>query len=186
MTYFIKVSILALWGACFISLAHAETFVLSSHQVKSGGRLSNKQVFKGFGCDGENQSPSLSWQGAPAGTKSYALTLYDPDAPTGSGWWHWVIFNIPASTHSLEEDAGDIKSGKAPKGSIQSKTDFGEAGFGGACPPEGDKPHHYQFKIYALDIDQIPLTQAASGAMVGFYLKQHALAQAQLEATYSR
>jgi len=186
MTYFSKFSILTLLAAFSISLVHAERFVLSSEQIKPGDRLSNEQVFKGFGCDGGNQSPSLRWQGAPEGTRSYALTLYDPDAPTGSGWWHWVIFNIPLTTHSLESGAGDIKAGKAPEGSIQSKTDFGVAGFGGACPPEGDKAHRYQFTIYALDTDQLPLEQDASGAMVGFYLNQHALAKATLEATYSR
>ena len=186
MTYFSKFSIFTLLAAFSISLVHAEKFVLSSEQIRPGDRLSNEQVFKGFGCDGGNQSPSLRWQGAPQGTKSYAVTLYDPDAPTGSGWWHWVIFNIPAATHSLESGAGDVKAGKAPKGSIQSETDFGVVGFGGACPPEGDKAHRYQFTVYALDTDQLPLKQGASGAMVGFYLNQHALAKATLEATYSR
>ena len=186
MTYLSKVLTTTLLAAFLIPLVYAEDFILSSPQIKSGDRLSNKQVFKGFGCDGGNKSPPLSWQGAPDNTKSYAVTLYDPDAPTGSGWWHWVMFNIPATTQSLEEGAGDIKTGKAPKGSVQSETDFGAAGFGGACPPEGDKPHRYQFRVYALDVDQLPLKQDASGAMVGFYLNQHALAQAGLEATYSR
>jgi Raf kinase inhibitor-like YbhB/YbcL family protein len=186
MTCFSKISMLTVLAAFSISLANAEEFVLSSAQIKPGDQLSNEQVFKGFGCDGDNKSPSLSWKGAPDNTKSYAVTLYDPDAPTGSGWWHWVVFNIPAATHSLDEGAGDIKTGKAPKGSVQSETDFGVAGFGGACPPEGDKPHRYQFTIVALDVDQLPLKQDASGAMVGFYLNQHALAKAVLEATYSR
>jgi len=186
MIFFSKLSILTLLAAFSVSLVHAEEFVLSSAQIKPGDRLSNEQVFKGFGCDGNNESPSLSWQGMPDNTKSYAVTLYDPDAPTGSGWWHWVMFNIPASIHSLEKGAGDIKTGKAPKGSIQSETDFGATGFGGACPPEGGKPHRYQFTVYALDVDKLPLKQDASGAMVGFYLNQHALAKAVLEATYSR
>jgi len=186
MTCFSKISMLAVLAAFSISLASAEEFVLSSAQIKPGDQLSNEQVFDGFGCDGDNKSPALSWKGAPDNTKSYAVTLYDPDAPTGSGWWHWVVFNIPASTHSLDEGVGNIKTGKAPKGSVQSETDFGVTGFGGACPPEGDKPHRYQFTVFALDIDQLPLKQDASGAMVGFYLNQHALSKAVLEATYSR
>jgi len=182
----IKQLTLSLFLMVIISCSYAETFTLTSPEIKSGERLPSAQVFEGFGCDGGNQSPALSWKGAPKDTKSYALTLYDPDAPTGSGWWHWVIFNIPAEIHSLDSGAGDAKAGKTPKGSVQSETDFGAVGFGGACPPEGDKPHRYQFTVYALDVEELPLKKDASGAMVGFYLNQHTLTQARLEATYSR
>ena len=110
------------------------TFTLSSPDIKAESHLTNKQVFNDFGCSGDNISPALHWNGAPKGTQSYALTVYDPDAPTGSGWWHWVVFNIPAKSNALP--AHIQADGKGlPDGAIQSLTDFGPPGFGGACPP---------------------------------------------------
>lgn len=161
-------------------------FRLSSPAVEAGQSLLEAQVFKGFGCTGANVSPQLNWENAPSGTKSFALTLYDPDAPTGSGWWHWVIFNIPATTTRLNANAGDLAAQQAPSGSIQSRTDFGAPGYGGPCPPAGDRAHRYQFTVYALDVDQLPLDANASGALVGFYLNQHALGRAMLEGRYAR
>ncbi len=124
----------------------AGKFTLRSADVKPGAMLTEQQVFNGFGCSGANVSPQLSWQNAPQGTKSFVLTVYDPDAPTGSGWWHWVVYDIPASTKELPQGAG---SGKAPlpDGAKQGRTDFGAPGFGGACPPPGDKPHRYVFTV---------------------------------------
>jgi Raf kinase inhibitor-like YbhB/YbcL family protein len=159
---------------------------LSSNEIQHGESLSERHVYQGFGCQGGNTSPALSWKAAPKGTRSFALTLYDPDAPTGSGWWHWVIYNIPASAHSLAANAGDPASGQAPKGSVQSRTDYGTPGFGGACPPAGDKPHRYQFKLFALDVEKLELPAESSAAMVGFMLNAHALDTAVLEATYQR
>src|SRR5499427_9572180 len=121
----------------------ASAFKLESPTIKPGATLTEAQVYNSFGCSGKNQSPPLSWTGAPAGTKSFALTVYDPDAPTGSGWWHWVVFNIPANATGLPKNAGDVKSNLAPAGSVQSRTDFGTPGWGGPCPPKGDKPHRY-------------------------------------------
>ena len=118
----------------------AGSFTLSSAEIKPGATVAEAQVFKGFGCEGGNVSPSLAWKNAPAGTKSFALTVYDPDAPTGSGWWHWVMFNIPADVNALPAGAGDSAGGKAPRGAIQSRTDFGKPGYGGPCPPQGDRP----------------------------------------------
>ncbi len=162
----------------------ADGFTLSSKSVK--GRLADEQVYSGFGCSGRNISPDLSWQDAPKGTKSFAVTVYDPDAPTGSGWWHWLIFNIPASTDHLVKDAGNVKKSLAPKGSVQSITSFGQTGYGGACPPKGDKPHRYVFTVYALDTPKLELDSQATPALVGFYLNRHALAKASLLAYYSR
>jgi hypothetical protein len=129
-----------------------------------------------------NVSPALSWSGAPAGTKSFALNIYDPDAPTGSGWWHWVVFNIPPATTSLPKGAGDVKKKLMPKGAIQSRTDFGADGYGGPCPPAGDKPHHYQITVFAVDVDKLPdaNNDTASAALVGFDLHFHTLAKATL------
>ncbi len=173
-------------GIFMVSIAAAGQFSLGSPQLKPGGRLAETQVFSGFGCIGKNISPALLWKDAPAGVKSFAVTVYDPDAPTGSGWWHWLIFNIPANIYNLPENAGDSGSVLAPKGSVQSRTDYGKPGYGGACPPVGDKPHRYQFTVYALDTERIDLDANASGAMVGYYLNSHTIARALLTVYYSR
>jgi len=169
-----------------VNPAFAADFSLTSPQLKEGGRLTEAQVFAGFGCEGKNISPALEWKNAPQGVKSFAVTVYDPDAPTGSGWWHWVIFNIPAGVNSLPENAGNPGAGLAPKESIQSMTDFGKPGFGGACPPKGDKPHRYIFTVHALKVDKLPLEAAAPAAMVGFFLNQNSLGKATLTVHYSR
>src|ERR1700758_4583414 len=144
------------------------SFRLSSNDLKDGQRMPEAQVFNGMGYSGGNRSPHLAWDGAPEGTKSFVLTCYDPDAPTGSGWWHWVIVNIPASATSLDKNAGDPKADAAPKGSLQIRTDFGTPGYGGPCPPKGDKPHRYIFTVFAVDGDTLPVDASASAAAVGF------------------
>ena len=158
----------------------ADNFTLKSNDLK--GQLTNKQVFNGFGCSGENISPELSWENAPAGTKSFAVTVYDPDAPTGSGWWHWVAFDISKNKMSLPTGFGNSES----KDAIQSITDFGKTGFGGACPPKGDKAHRYIFTVHALDVDTIGLDKNANAALVGFYLNSHTIAKASLISYYGR
>jgi len=165
---------------------HAPGLVLTSTEVHSGRSMSAAQVLDQFGCTGQNQSPSLSWSGAPAKTKSFAVTLYDPDAPTGSGWWHWVVYNIPASEHQLAAGAGKADGSGLPAGSVQGMTDFGSPGYGGPCPPQGDKPHRYIFTLYALDTDKVDLPASATAAMVGFNLHGHTLAKATLIARYGR
>ena len=185
---------LAIWiaalGVCGLgaSAANAQSMTLTSADIKEGATIANEQVFKGFGCTGGNLSPALSWSGAPATTKSFAVSIYDPDAPTGSGWWHWVVFNIPAGTTSLPKGAGDVKKKLMPKGAIQSRTDFGADGYGGPCPPAGDKPHHYQITVFAVDVDKLPdaKNDAASAALVGFDLHFHTLAKATLTGLYGR
>lgn len=177
-------------SAALLALALAPQFALafdlSSPDVPAGGTLTAKQVFNGFGCTGENISPKLVWKDAPADAKSFAVTVYDPDAPTGSGWWHWVIFNIPKNVTELPANTGNLKSGLAPKGSVQSATDFGKPGFGGACPPVGDKPHRYIFTVFALKVDKLPLDKNATAAMVGFNLNANALGRASFTAHYGR
>jgi Raf kinase inhibitor-like YbhB/YbcL family protein len=163
----------------------AGKFTLTSKDVKPGGTLTDQQVFNGFGCSGANVSPELSWKGAPAGTKSFVVTVYDPDAPTGSGWWHWVVYDIPATATGLPQGAG---SGKAPlpEGAKEGRTDFGAPGFGGACPPPGDKPHRYVFTVYALKTDKLPVPADASPAMVGYMTRANSLGSASFTATYAR
>jgi hypothetical protein len=173
-------------AAFLATAAHAGGFGLSSPEIKPGSRLAAEQVFKGFGCEGGNVSPELAWQGAPKGTKSLAVTAYDPDAPTGSGWWHWVVFNLPADTTGLKKGAGDPKANLMPTGAVQSRTDFGQTGYGGPCPPVGDKPHHYIFTVYALKTDKLPLDENSPAAMVGYYLHQNLLGKATLLGRYGR
>jgi Raf kinase inhibitor-like YbhB/YbcL family protein len=160
-------------------------FRLHSPTVAPDRMLSNDQVYSGFGCSGKNISPALSWSGAPKATKSFAVTVYDPDAPTGSGWWHWVVYNIPASVTELAVGAGNT-GGTLPPGAVQGHTDFGTSGFGGACPPAGDKPHRYIFTVYALKSEKISVPDEASAAMVGFMIHANALAKASLTAHYGR
>ncbi len=169
------------------SAADAQSMTLTSADLKEGATISNEQVLNGLGCNGGNLSPALSWSGAPAGTKSFAVSIYDPDAPTGSGWWHWVVFNIPAGTTSLPKGAGDVKKKLMPKGAIQSRTDFGSDGYGGPCPPQGDKPHRYQITGFAVDVDKLPdAKNDAASALVSSDLRSHTLAKATLTGLYGR
>jgi len=176
--------ILIVFGVFGVGSVFGQGFTLKSDDLS--GQLTEMQVFSGFGCTGKNISPSLKWSDAPEEAKSFAITVYDPDAPTGSGWWHWLIFNIPPDIHELKTDAGNLQKSLAPKGSIQSVTDYGKPGFGGACPPEGDKPHRYVFTVYALNVAKLDLTETTPPAMVGFFLNQHALAKASIVSYYGR
>jgi len=173
----------ALFGAA--TLVQAAGFTLSAPAIKPGSMLTEAQVFKGFGCEGKNISPALKWSGAPKGTLSFAVTVYDPDAPTGSGWWHWVVYNIPAGTSELPEGVGADGKG-LPAGAVQGRTDFGAPGFGGACPPKGDKPHRYIFTVHALKTDKIEVPPDATAALVGFMLNANRLGKASFEARYGR
>ncbi|MGH7738933.1 MAG: YbhB/YbcL family Raf kinase inhibitor-like protein [bacterium] len=175
------------WLAAWAVLAWAQSsysMELKSNQIKNGQTIANEQVFDGMGFSGGNISPELRWTKGPTGTKSYALMVYDPDAPTGSGWWHWVVFNIPADQTSLPKNFG-AKSAKDSVPMIQSRTDFGTTGYGGPAPPPG-KPHHYRFTIYALKVKSLPLTADTSAAMVGFYVNANKLASATLVGLFGK
>ena len=186
----IATATLLLLSAGALSTARAQRsatmFTLTSPDIKAGQTIPMKHVFKGMSCTGENVSPALAWSGAPAGTKSYAITVYDPDAPTGSGWWHWVVYNIPANVTSLPAGAGDAGGKGMPGGASQGNTDFGAPGYGGPCPPKGDKPHHYHFTVYALDVAHLDIPAGVTAANVGFNLHFHTLAKAELVALFGR
>src|ERR1700722_11681115 len=132
----LKLTALALLAAFFgAEAAPAQTMALTSPDIAPGAKIADAQVFNAFSCTGGNISPALSWSGAPKDTKSFALSFYDPDAPTGSGFWHWVVFNSPPDVTSLPKNAGNLKGPDAPKGAVQSRTDFGVPVYGGLCPP---------------------------------------------------
>ena len=179
-------TVLALALSLSVGAAYADNFKLTSPEIKANARLAEEQVFKGFGCEGGNVSPELVWQGAPKDTKSFAVTMYDPDAPTGSGWGHWVVFNLPADAAGLKKGAGDAKAGLMPAGAVQGRTDFGQPGYGGPCPPVGHGQHRYNFTVHALKLDKLPLDENSPAAMVGYFLNQNTLGKAVLKGRYSR
>lgn len=157
-------------------------FNLKSDDISDGKPMPERHVFNGMGYQGQNISPHLAWDGVPDGTKSFVITVFDPDAPTGSGWWHWVVANLPATTRMLPQGAGSGQR-PLPTGAVQARTDFGTPGYGGAAPPPGES-HRYQFTVHALDVATIDVDENASGAMVGFNVHFHSLGSASLTVTY--
>jgi len=161
----------------------AQAMTVTSPDIKPGGRIADEQVFNGWDCTGKNVSPALSWSGAPKDAKSFAVSMYDPDAPTGSGFWHWWVANIPATVTSLPKGAGGGTG--LPEGAVQPKNDFSLSGYGGPCPPKG-KPHHYVITVYALKVPKLDVDDKASGAVFGFYANANALAKATLTGVWGR
>jgi Raf kinase inhibitor-like YbhB/YbcL family protein len=156
---------------------------VSSTSIQQDARLPEEQVFDGWGLTGGNVSPQLSWAGAPAGTKGYAVTCFDPDAPTPSGFWHWLLVGIPAEVTNL--DAGAGLADMAPRGAFHMANDFGDKRYDGAAPPEGDHDHRYMFAVHALDTDDLGLDDTASAAVTAFTLGFHTLARGVITATYT-
>ena len=187
----------SLMGAC--ALAQTASFTLSSPDLRSG-TFDNKFVLNGFGCAGQNVSPALEWRNVPAGTKSLALQVYDPDAPTGSGFWHWTVYNMPPTTTSLAQGAGNSPA-TLPAGAFGGNTDFMDTGatgvngnYGGPCPPQGDKPHRYIFTLFALAVDKLEVAggvpKTGSAGLYGFVLNKGVgaalIRKASFTATYGR
>ena len=160
-------------------------FTLTSPDIAPGGKIAERQVFNGFGCRGDNVSPALAWSNPPAGTRSFALLMHDPDAPTGSGWWHWVAYDIPPGVSSLPAGAGDPHQSLMPAGVIQGRTDFGTSGYGGPCPPPG-KPHRYYLRLYALKVARLEAPADATAAFIGFNVQANSLGVAELMGMYGR
>ena len=169
------------------SAVHAQQFKLSSPDIKPNASIAEEQVFNGFGCSGKNISPALQWSGAPKGAKSFALLVHDPDAPTGgAGWWHWLVIDIPAGATELRKDAGKTDGANLPRGAVQIATDFGAPGWGGPCPPAGDKPHRYNFTLHALKIEKLDVPKDAQASLVGFMVNANSIAKATLTGKYGR
>jgi Raf kinase inhibitor-like YbhB/YbcL family protein len=174
-------------GLALASVAYAEPLKLASPDIKPSGMIAEEQVFNGFGCSGKNVSPALSWSGAPKGTKSFALLVHDPDAPTGgAGWWHWLVVNIPANVSELKKGAGKADGANLPPGAQQVTTDFGSPGWGGPCPPTGDKPHRYNFTVHALKLEKLDVPKGAAASLVGFMVSANSIGKATLTAKYGR
>jgi Raf kinase inhibitor-like YbhB/YbcL family protein len=162
---------------------------LASNSFNDGDYLDQIHILSesyGFGCAGGNKSPHLQWSGAPDGTRSFALTCYDPDAPTGSGFWHWLVVNIPPDVTELKLDAGDPATGLVPDEALQTRTDFGAPGYGGPCPPERDHPHRYIFTLFAVKEASLPVNADTMPAVVGFMLNFNTLEKATLMGLYKR
>jgi len=167
---------LALWSTA------GQALELTSPDVVNGATLKIAQVHSR--CGGENRSPALAWSGTPKGTQSYAVTMFDSDANAGHGFWHWLVFNIPANAQGLPAGAGSETG--LPGGAVQAQNDFGTPGYGGACPPPGSGPHHYTLTLYALPAATVPLDSKSTSAAIAAYLKAHALATATLTGIYQR
>ena len=184
---------------CVHANAQTPSFTLTSPDLASG-HFDNAYVLNGFGCQGGNTSPALVWRNAPAGTQSFSVQIHDPDAPTGSGFWHWAVYNIPASSTGLARGAGNAAA-QLPAPAFGGNTDFQDTGatgangnYGGPCPPVGDKPHRYMFTVYALAVDDVQkaggLPKTGTAALYSFVLNNGLgpalLGKASFTATYGR
>jgi hypothetical protein len=170
-----------------VAAAQAQAFELTSPDFDNGDTLAEDFVFDGFGCTGGNVSPALAWSGAPEGTESFALMVHDPDAPTGgAGFWQWIVLDIPATAQELPQGAGAAGEENMPAGARMLANDYGIAGWGGPCPPEGHGPHRYDFTLYALPTAELEVPEGASKAVTGFIVNANAIATATLQGIYER
>lgn len=154
----------------------AQNFTLKSNEL--GGQATDKQFSNTFGCGGQNISPQLYWENAPKETQSFAVTMYDKDAPTGSGFWHWIVYNIPANVNELKSDAGNFSGLNLPAGSVNGNNDAGAPGYVGPCPPPG-APHLYLITVYALNT-KLDIDKNSSAAVIGFMLNNSTIAKASI------
>jgi Raf kinase inhibitor-like YbhB/YbcL family protein len=181
-------SVLSVAITTIVSLsAHAQTFAAKSTDITADGAIAMAHVFNGFGCTGQNLSPTVSWTNPPAGTKSFAIMVHDPDASTGgAGFWHWVVLNIPSNTVGLAQGAGSVDSKTLPTTARQINSDFGTPSWGGPCPPSGNKPHRYNFTVYALKVESLDLPANATASLAGFMINSNTIGKAQFVGKYGR
>jgi Raf kinase inhibitor-like YbhB/YbcL family protein len=186
MTLTANIVALVIAGALGAQVASAG-FAITSSAFKNGATIPHQYSYRGYGCDGRNASPDVEWSAAPKATKSFALTLFDPDARAGQGWWHWVIFDIPATATKLSAGAGSGSSALVPKGAVQGRSDFQTVGYGGPCPPVGDPAHHYLFTLYALDVERLEaVSELTSGPDLLKAMRGHVLAKTTLTGRFGR
>ncbi len=177
--------LVAFFVSCSMNGANAK-LAINSTDIEPNATIIDKFVFNGFGCSGQNISPQISWSGAPLGTKSFAVTVYDPDAPTGSGWWHYVAINIPLSYRALPSGFAATNKFITKDGINQVRNDFGVNNFGGPCPPVGDKAHRYVFTVYALKTDKLDVAESATAALAGYMINQNVIDKATFTGFYKR
>ena len=168
------------------SPAMATELSLKSAEISDGTGASSTMEYNAGACHGENRSPELSWSGEPDTTQSFVVSMFDPDAPYPGGWLHWMVLNIPADTHVLRSGAGGDNAASLPEGVVQLKNSYGTQGYGGPCPPRGDKPHRYEITLYAMPqgSTNVPVGQTAQDTVA--WLKSNALASSQITLTYQR
>jgi Raf kinase inhibitor-like YbhB/YbcL family protein len=180
-------ALLATFLTLLVSASPVQAMELRSASLEPGAQVPETHVYDGFGCSGDNLSPALEWSRVPEGTESLALTVYDPDAPTGSGWWHWLVYDIPAAERELPLWAGaSSRLNLLPAGTKQGRNDYGEHAYGGPCPPPGDEPHRYVFRIFALDVKSLPISEDVPAAQIGYQVRAHALDSGKFVFYYSR
>ncbi|MGE3608399.1 MAG: YbhB/YbcL family Raf kinase inhibitor-like protein [Bacteriovoracaceae bacterium] len=160
------------------------TFTMHSTSIKANEQMPKHFLYNLNGCQGDNISPELEWKGAPSETKSFAVTVFDPDASNGHGWWHWAVINIPQNVNKIEEGASNSK--KLPRGAIELETDFHKKGYGGPCPPKGDRPHRYVFTIYALNLEKLDVEKNATASEIKTKLEKNCLAKTDFTVEYGR
>ena len=176
----------ALLASVAFSSALAADFQLTSSDIGPDRPLAQDFVFSGFGCTGGNQSPALNWSGAPQGTKSYAVALFDPDAMQGKGFWHWLMVNIPAHITALSRDAGKNDGSKSPSGSVQIRNGFRAAGYSGSCPPPSDEPHGYVMTVYAIKVNKLDVPADATSRIMLAAIEANSLGNASLTYHFGR
>jgi len=170
----------------YAALPQVPSFEVTSTDVADGEELGDAQVSGIMGAGGGDVSPQLSWSGFPVETKSFAVTVYDPDAPTASGFWHWAVLNVPGTITELATGAGDDTGSGLPDGAIQLRNDGGGRQFLGAAPPEGHIRHRYFVVVHAVDVETLDVPEDATPAVLGFNLFSHTLGRAQVVPSYQR
>jgi Raf kinase inhibitor-like YbhB/YbcL family protein len=173
--------------ALSLTSVQSQTFSLTSPDLPAGQAIGQSFAFNGFGCTGQNISPGLTWANPPAGTKSFAVMVHDPDAVTGgAGFWHWVVVDLPPNARGISRGAGKVESQEFPEGTRQIASDFGVPAWGGPCPPAGDQAHRYDFTVYALKVGKLGVPQGATASLTGFLVNANALGKASFTSTYGR
>lgn len=181
-----SLTFLSVISLTFSTAVLAGSFTLTSNDITQDKFMNKAQEYNGFGCDGGDLSPHLKWSNIPVGTKSFAITAYDPDAPTGSGWWHWQVVNIPLTTLEIATGSGSQNQNSILEKAMQIENDYGGKSYGGACPPVGHGVHRYRFTVHALSVAKLLLPEGASGALAGYMINAHTIETSTIEALYQR
>lgn len=182
-TSIFSILLISILSSCFNNKNFSD-FKLYSNDIATNKMINQKFTFNKFGCNGDNISPQLSWVNPPKDTKSFAITIYDPDAPTGSGWWHWMVLNIPKNYSKIDQNFITKNQFRFKNLITQVRNDYGMYKYGGPCPPKTDKPHRYIFTIYALKVDKLMIDKSTTAAHAGFMINANMIAKSSFVAKY--